>query len=321
MKRQLLAVILLLPALAFAQSYTFSMRQEPYQKLQHVTAKTPPGILVGGAVIRMGLHMPFYFFGHKMDTIVMVSSGFMVATQNNNPSLFGITPCAAQTRERYPNWADKYASTLGMKIDTVNNKRITKLEYNNMGFIYPGAPDTTNFFNTQVWLYEDSNIIEFHYGPSLTDAAVWFQTYDGPYVSIDSAENSALYNITGSSTNPVISSNNDLNLDVFPANGTVYRFTPTSNTHTGVKELNGSVSFNLYPNPAKEMVTVSIENIDRSTPKVILMDIQGRMIKVVNDVSSGQIAVQLPLNDVPAGIYFVKVETASGTAMRKLLVQ
>lgn len=320
MKKHIIAVILLLPVLAFAQSYTFSVKQEPYQKLQHSIAVTPPGVMRGIAIIHIGFRMPFYFFGLKMDSITMFSRGYMGLTQKNNSLTYGVSPCAAWARERYPDWSNMYSSTMEMDIDTVNNKRITKLEYNNVGFNYDNQTDTTNFFNAQVWFYEDSNIVEFHYGPSRTDNAVWMPDYEGPYAGIDSAENAVLYNITGNSANPVISSNNSLNLDQFPANGTVYRFTPTSNTHTGVKEVN-TISFNLYPNPANDNVTIALEQVEKSCPKVILMDIQGRTIKTITETETAQPLVQIPLNDVPAGIYFVRVETASGSAMGKLLVQ
>jgi len=318
MKKHIIAVVLLLPVLAFAQSYTFSVRQEPYQKLQNSMAVTPPGVMRGVAIIHTGFRMPFYFFGLKMDSITMVSRGYMWLTQKDNSLRYGVSPCAAWARGRYPDWSNLYASTMEMDIDTVNNMRITKLEYNNVGFNYDNQTDTTNFFNAQVWFYEDSNIVEFHYGPSRTDDAVWMPDYDGPYAGIDSAENAVLYNITGSSANPLISSDNSLNLTEFPANGTVYRLTPTSNTHTGAKELN-AISFNLYPNPAKDNVTIALEQAGIARPKVILTDIQGKIIKSLEAVIKAS-EVILPVSDVPPGLYFVKVETSSGIATRKLLI-
>lgn len=319
MNRNLLTALLMIPVFSFAQSYTFSVAQEPYARLDDTKdLLSDEGDLRSFTSVRFAMPFGFYAFGQQMDSATMYSKG-VIALFNSNTTI-GVSACAAEIGERYANAPGLFASYMAAKIEGTSGSRILKLEYDNVGFDYPGTHDSTNFFNAQVWFHEGSEVIEYRYGPSHITHPVWYGQYTGLYASMDSADNKALYNITGNPASPVISANNDLNLTGFPASGTVYRFTPTWGSHTGIKETNTGSDFSIYPNPANKFVTIGLKKSNTPLLKVVLSDFQGREIRVIN-IEKEAFSLQLSINDVPAGIYFIKTETASGTAMRKLLVE
>jgi Secretion system C-terminal sorting domain len=77
-----------------------------------------------------------------------------------------------------------------------------------------------------------------------------------------------------------------------------------------------SNKFNTYPNPAKDLVTISSsENININS--VSIADINGRTVKSVelNNVSETQINV----SDLTSGVYFMNIYAADGKAVKKFI--
>lgn len=122
--------------------------------------------------------------------------------------------------------------------------RIFKLELANAGFAGELAAYSTmsDYFNVQIWVYETSNIVEIHYGPSqITHPFDYFQLggsgpWTGYFKHCDFISNSggAIYYLTGSPSTPGIdtfllpfgSSFPTNQLTGWPSSGTVYRYTP-----------------------------------------------------------------------------------------------
>jgi hypothetical protein len=69
----------------------------------------------------------------------------------------------------------------------------------------------------------------------------------------------------------------------------------------------------LYPNPSDGILNIYAGKDEIS--KVVIMDIQGKVMKVVTSISANQVNI----SDLNNGLYFVKVETRSGVfGMKKL---
>jgi hypothetical protein len=73
------------------------------------------------------------------------------------------------------------------------------------------------------------------------------------------------------------------------------------------------VSFNIYPNPAKEQVTIS--NIEAGST-VVLLDVTG---KIVSQVVSSTTTVNIETSNFTPGVYFVAVPSLNGT--QKLVIE
>ena len=72
----------------------------------------------------------------------------------------------------------------------------------------------------------------------------------------------------------------------------------------------------VYPNPANDMITVAMPGI--TATGICIMDIQGRMLHTID--AANQSSVTIPVNDLAAGIYLVRVQTATGAVTKKIVI-
>lgn len=86
-------------------------------------------------------------------------------------------------------------------------------------------------------------------------------------------------------------------------------------TGVGIGEVgDNSYEIMIYPNPAHNAVTISVDQPSTIT----LLDMNGRVVITAQSLSH---SATLPLNDLSAGTYFVRVTSNSSTAVRKLIVK
>lgn len=77
-----------------------------------------------------------------------------------------------------------------------------------------------------------------------------------------------------------------------------------------------STKFNVYPNPATDVVTITnTESI--GIDKITVTDINGRIVKTNN--YNQQAEIQLNVSDLNAGVYILNVSTKEGTATKKFI--
>ena len=86
-------------------------------------------------------------------------------------------------------------------------------------------------------------------------------------------------------------------------------------TYTAYFVTNGAVDENmlnrivLYPNPTTGIVNIEADGLS----KVVVFDVTGREVKALGAEST------IDISDLEAGVYFFSIETANGTAMKKLV--
>jgi hypothetical protein len=121
-------------------------------------------------------------------------------------------------------------------------------------------------------------------------------------------------NLFESNDTIVLSLQNATNNAFIDAAANTYTIVITDNDPNGVKELN-AVAFNLYPNPAREVVRVeALQNIT----EVMVSDLTGQ--EVARTVAYGKSAT-LDTRHLKAGVYFVRVSTAEGSSVKKVVIQ
>ena len=86
----------------------------------------------------------------------------------------------------------------------------------------------------------------------------------------------------------------------------------------GINEIDNSVSFSVFPNPATDAVNVQIVNT--TDAKIIVTDILGKEI-YSEEVAFGQKNVELNTALWNNGFYFVTVKSGTATGTQKLVVQ
>jgi hypothetical protein len=85
----------------------------------------------------------------------------------------------------------------------------------------------------------------------------------------------------------------------------------------GFNEIAIANSISLYPNPAKENVTVSIDKGQAVIEQVIIFDIAGKVVLTQNAASNREVV--LNTENFTKGIYLVNVKLANGTSATKRL--
>lgn len=75
--------------------------------------------------------------------------------------------------------------------------------------------------------------------------------------------------------------------------------------------------FNMYPNPAKDVLTIKLNNI--SSANLSIYDIQGKLIK--ERTISNEQNLELSVSDLQSGMYFVKLNTATKEMVKKLIIE
>jgi len=83
-----------------------------------------------------------------------------------------------------------------------------------------------------------------------------------------------------------------------------------------VDELSNELTFSIYPNPAKESVSVQLDN---NANNLQIIDIAGRVVISRNNLSTG--IHKLNLSDLNAGIYFVKISDEYETTVERFIKQ
>jgi hypothetical protein len=87
----------------------------------------------------------------------------------------------------------------------------------------------------------------------------------------------------------------------------VNRFTP------------GSIEMVLYPQPAQQSINVSAELNKQESYSIAVYDIRGRVVKQLSG-SGNSIQQNIPVQDLPAGTYFLKLSTSDKQQAKQFLV-
>ena len=89
----------------------------------------------------------------------------------------------------------------------------------------------------------------------------------------------------------------------------------------GTHELSGNgPAFGLFPNPATETVWVALGRPAAARLRVSLFNLNGQLIQNA-ELPVGADRLSIPVNTLPKGLYMVRLESASGAAVRKLVVE
>lgn len=91
---------------------------------------------------------------------------------------------------------------------------------------------------------------------------------------------------------------------------------------TGVNELAGLTSLEIYPNPVSDNLNIKMETILRTDVKIEVINSYG--VKVYQSPSytvEGAFNTSFSVNDLPSGAYFIMVKTNDKTITRKIVVR
>lgn len=101
----------------------------------------------------------------------------------------------------------------------------------------------------------------------------------------------------------------------FPNNGETVTW--TVNSTTGINELNTSLRFSIFPNPASEYLNIQGDNIDLKDAKIYFYNTLGE--EVMHTICNAN-SFKIYLNSLHEGIYFVRINTKEGYTTRKIII-
>jgi len=78
-------------------------------------------------------------------------------------------------------------------------------------------------------------------------------------------------------------------------------------------------NFNFYPNPAKEILTISFNNVEQNSISIRMIDVQGKLVYAAK-LNSTNSPLQLSVADLENGIYFIEVITNDKVQTEKFML-
>jgi hypothetical protein len=287
-----------------ANDYTFSMTTGTYSNLTGAISVNN-GELWDDAEYKLPIGFSFQLYDIIIDSLYFgLGYGGIVSSviDSNYMAEYAIIPFEADLIDR-GEIVGTSQSPISYTVEGAFGTRILKLEWNNAGFFEEGDVSGTlnDFINFQLWLYEGSNTIEFHYGPHMiTDPDINYFGDPGAIIGLTGFNLLNAYLLSGPASNPVVVDTLDV-ITGTPANGTIYRF--QYNTNIGVDAdhtLSSQVS--VYPNPANGIFHLHYKGGIECPYQIT--DIAGKVIQqgmVKDEVTALNISHQ------QKGIYFLTV--------------
>lgn len=234
--------------------YSFSKLNQSYNYLSGATSLTSGSLWDDTVVVApIGFNFKFLNNTNSSDSILFSTWGFLAFRNEYFPSPLiwmgrSMVPFAGDLREKSLAQGGAPESDISYQTTGTAGSRIFKLQCKNIGF-YDDTTGTDSL-NFQVWLYEGSNVIEYHYGPSQLDDNAWYWQDGGCRVGIynDVSIDTVLVEYTindctyimGDSntamathiTTPLnfFAPNSNYVLTGGPNNGQVFKFSPSMNT-------------------------------------------------------------------------------------------
>ena len=321
MKRNILAFILTLASAGvFAQQaagphYVFTNYNSAFTPIQEATS-LDGGFVWDDPTWTVPLSFTFYTAN---DTITTIYIGELGAT------IYGIQDDSLSDifLPYYDDIAnadnDTLVSPVSYVIEGPPGFQICKIEWLNVGFYEDGNANGTytNTTSFQLWLYENSNIFEYHYGPSDISNPTLVHMFGAPATAYvenlnqnSGFEWDGFWSISGNTDAPSITpltTNDILMAQGFPANsllsgepaeGTVYRFAPTF-VHV---EENSLATFDVFPNPTSGLLNVF--NPKQETVAAQILSADGKVLQV-ETLNAGRNSIQT--NELSPGFYLLRI--------------
>lgn len=94
----------------------------------------------------------------------------------------------------------------------------------------------------------------------------------------------------------------------------------SAGSHLSIEELEAN-NFNVYPNPANDIVNVSFDAADGDY-SIMILDLQGRAVtSEYRNTSKGEQTITIPVSDLAKGSYLVAISSEAGTVTKNVMVK
>lgn len=211
-------------------------------------------------------------------------------------------------------------------------QRICKIEWNNVAFYneVTWAGTANIVVNFQLWLYEGSNDIEWHFGEESVNNPEVHELY-APLIGLmydmdmNTEEFTALFSIAGDITNPQIDLITDLysgypsTLDQDPTEGMVYRLTAMSESETtSIQRSTLESTISVYPTIVQDQITIDVDIKNQEKISIEVVNVFGQSCIMVQNSTQQQ---TIDMSTLSSGQYFIKASSDKGIWSQKIVKQ
>jgi len=139
-------------------------------------------------------------------------------------------------------------------------------------------------------------------------------TWTGKWTSPASSSNAANFQVYINETND---DNTDFGDVIYGKSVSV----PKSGA-TGVNDIAGVLSYEVYPNPVSDMLTVSANMKQSAELAIAVYSLNGKLISTLHNATeaAGAIEKRFPVGDMAKGIYLLEVKAGGERSVQKLII-
>jgi hypothetical protein len=339
MKKVLLALSLLFSVTAFAQpeGRVFTvLTGQTYTNLSNSTKITDSLWDDFDASVPLGFN--FHLFKNAADTVFFDAAGFnnvgadMIFRKDSNTNMIGF--CFMDLIDR-SNDGIHPQSVVSYKTITQSSKKITKIEWRDVGFAYSNIVDTAydDSLNFQVWYYENNDDLEVHFGTSkiynnyatLFNRSPFGFSFTNPffgfyknYDPINNVFDTAYFvnkinpaKVDSVSIDSMLAADS-LGLKVWPANGIVFKFSKPLSGINGV-QLNDYAS--VFPTAFLDQLFINIskENFEGA---LFMFDMNGNIVAHQKAMNGNNV---LQTSGLLSGMYIINIKSKDESVFYKVI--
>lgn len=206
-------------------------------------------------------------------------------------------------------------SAVSYLMDHNEEEGILKVEWKRMALI--DSPDVADdHVSFQVWVYQNSGVVELRYGPRQLEADSGVSLGGGPFIGIFKFADVPVFRIFEKNWligNPFAPDYDTTRtgfsiLEGCPREGTVFRFVPRISSSVGDPDNSGARGgmgeYRIFPNPTSGAMTLQAATPLESAARVRVIDVLGRIISETQmEPSSSTLDLNLPA----LGLYYCEV--------------
>ncbi len=89
---------------------------------------------------------------------------------------------------------------------------------------------------------------------------------------------------------------------------------------SGLKENLNSDNITVFPNPAKDYVTIDFNKFNSTINNIVLYTIDGKQVGFFNEIKSNEV-LQIPLQNLANGAYLLHIDTKDGLLIKKIIIE
>lgn len=336
MKNQLLSFTFICLSFLSIGQYSFSKRTGVYANLSGDSSLTK-GLTWIYPQLTIPIGFNFTYFDTTINTVYIEDlapgAGLTVSDSES-----GIIPALTVFGADIIDWnfdtilgagASGGISPISYKLSGLSGNRILKIQWKNVGFVGDMEANgmSIDYVNFQLWLYEDSNTIEIHFGPNnITQPSLCYSGETRVFIELIAELDFSTFDygnstfiLTGNPSNPTFKNVNSIDstepLNGTIPNGTIYKFKKTSGS-VSIFEIKNELNFSIFPIPSQNYLQVRAINSQMRIITARIMDVNGKLIKnVTNNLNS------IDIKNLDSGIYFIQVTSENGQVSTKRFIK